>query len=104
MRRLARLDDVAVREPSLDAVESCRLERMGEHRHAEALAVGVEVRDVVAVMVRQQHVRDRQPKALDRLQDRLHGTARVDQHGVPTRTVADDVAVRQPPRQPSSAR
>ena len=40
-------------------VEPRGLERMRERRHTEALAVRIEVGDVVAVMVREQHVRDR---------------------------------------------
>ena len=69
----AALDDVAVGERRVDPADRVSLECVREHRNLVAAAVLVEVRDVVAVVVRQQHMGGPQPVALDRLVDRLEG-------------------------------
>ena len=96
MRSSPRLDDVSVAEPTLDAVHPRRLERMRERWGTEPLAVRVEVRDMVAVVVGDEDVGDREPESLHGLEDGLHRPARIDQHGVPAGPVTHDVAVRQP--------
>ena len=64
---VAALDDVAVSERPVGAARQARaLERVGEHRRVRvARAHGLEVRDVVAVMMGDEHVRDRQAMAVD---------------------------------------
>ena len=94
--QVARLDDVAVDERALDVLQPRGLERMREHGHREPVEVVLELRDVVAVVVGEEDVGDGQAEAVDRLEDRLDRAAGVDQHRVPARAVADDVAVREP--------
>ena len=97
--QVAALDDVALRERPVGTARQARcLEGVRQHgRIGVALAHRVEVRDVVAVVVGDQDVRDLQAMAVDGGDDRLRRAAGVDEDGAATGVVADDVGVGEPP-------
>ena len=95
---VAALDDVAVAERRIGAAGQPRaLERVGEDGHGVALAHLVEVRDVIAVVVRDEDVGHAEAVPLDRGDDRLRRPAGVDEDGAAAWAVADDVRVGEPP-------
>ena len=73
------------------------LERVNQHGHAGVLLEDrVELRDVVVVMMGEQHVGERELAASQDVEQRLHRPAGVDQHRIAAELVSHEIRVRQP--------
>ena len=90
--------DVAVGERLVDRHARVARQRAADDLDAEPLREPVRVDDVVAVLVRDEHVRDRDLALLDLVEQRLLDAVRVDEHAVPAVAVGDEVGVRRPLR------
>jgi hypothetical protein len=97
--QVAALHGIALTERAVCAArEAGRLEGVRQHgRIGVARAHRLEVRDMVAVVVGDQDVRDAEAMAIDGCDDGLRRAAGVDEDGVATWVVADDIRVGEPP-------